>query len=166
MPWIWPLLHTRKILPQGPGSFGAVRKHDIHTGVDLYAAVGTPVFAVESGTIVAIQIFTGPQAGSPWWRETFAVLVSGASGVVCYGEIKPIGDLEVGQKIQAGKWLGEVMEVLRVNKGKPTSMLHLELYSSGTTSPVSWELGEEQPSRLLDPTPSLERVLNLEGSGL
>jgi hypothetical protein len=87
--WCWPLPNVPKLLPDTPGRFGAVRKHDVHTGVDLYCAVSTKVVAVEAGEVVVIEPFTGPDAASPWWLSTEAVLVEGASGVVVYGEVHP-----------------------------------------------------------------------------
>ena len=96
MPWHFPLwnVHGLKydyplpLIEDGhPGAFGAVRKFDVHTGVDLYCKQGTPICAVEDGTVVEIEIFTGPRAESPWWNETLAILVEGKSGVVCYGEV-------------------------------------------------------------------------------
>jgi hypothetical protein len=98
--WRWPLPNVPKLLPDTPGRFGAVRKHDVHTGVDLYCAVSAKVVAVEAGEVVAIEPFTGPDAASPWWLSTEAVLVEGASGVVVYGEVHP--EVQVGDQLEAG----------------------------------------------------------------
>jgi hypothetical protein len=101
--WRWPLPNVPKLLPDTPGRFGAVRKHDVHTGVDLYCAVSAKVVAVEAGEVVAIEPFTGPDAASPWWLSTEAVLVEGASGVVVYGEVHP--EVQVGDQLEAGdRW--------------------------------------------------------------
>jgi hypothetical protein len=143
----------------GPGKFGAVRKHDIHTGVDLYCDQGQPVRAVEPGTVVAVLQFTGPKAGSFWWRDTRAVMVEGVEHVVLYGEIAEAPRLAVGITVQAGEVLGEVVRVLRQDRGLPTTMLHLELYALGVREPVWWRFGESQPPGLLDPT---ERLLLAE----
>ena len=62
-------------LPPHPGAFGVARAYHVHEGVDLYCAAGTPVQAVEAGTVVAIIPFTGPKAKSDWWHDTDAVLV-------------------------------------------------------------------------------------------
>lgn len=43
-----------------PGSFGINRHQHVHTGIDLYAAYGCPVRAMEAGKIIAIEWFTGP----------------------------------------------------------------------------------------------------------
>jgi murein DD-endopeptidase MepM/ murein hydrolase activator NlpD len=155
MRWTWPLAYSPRVLPDAPGQFGAVRKHDVHTGVDLYAEPGTPVHAVEDGLIVSIEDFTGPSAGSPWWLETKAILVEGASGVVCYGELDVAEDIRVGMMVPRAARLGAVLPVLRKFKGRPTTMLHLELYERGTRASVIWNLGEERPAGLLDPTSRL-----------
>jgi murein DD-endopeptidase MepM/ murein hydrolase activator NlpD len=124
--------------------------------VDLHCAEGTPVYAIEPGVVVAVEDFTGPKAGFPWWLDTQAVLVEGASGVLLYGELRAA--VEVGAVVEAGARVGEVARVLRHDKGRPTSMLHFERYVTGTRASVVWALGEVQPACLLDPTELLERL--------
>lgn len=141
-----------------PGSFGAVRKYDIHTGVDLYCADNekTPVYAMENGKVLWKGAFTGPKAGSPWWNDTEAVAVIGESGrVILYGEIEE-NSLFVGQQVTQGDTLSLVSKVLKKDKGSPTKMLHMELYDSSFIEPVWWRLGEEKPDCLLDPTDLLK----------
>lgn len=152
--WRWPLKDVRPLVPEAgePGAFGTVRKYDTHTGVDLYCPENTLVVAVESGRVVSVERFTGEAAESPWWLETWAVLVSGASGVVAYGELHP-PTLKHGQRVRAGQRIGAVARVLVQDKGRPLSMLHLELYTPGTTTTVWWRYA--RPENLLDPTPFL-----------
>ena len=152
------------VMPHGdhPGTFGHVRKHDIHTGIDLYTVKDADVFAVECGEIVKIDYFTGAKAGSPWWYETCAIMVEGKSGVINYGEIQPharVGHRPLlGRKIEAGYCLGRVIPVLPPDKlrqdipGHSCSMLHLELYEHGCREFAVWNLGEPRPKGLLDPT--------------
>lgn len=128
---------------QFPGGFGAQRKHDIHTGVDLYTSEGSLVYALEPGVVVVVEDFTGPKAGSPWWLETMALLVEGERGVICYGEI--VTNHAVGDLIHEGMIIGEVRRVLRNDKGLPTAMLHFELYDKGTRKSVVWGLDEPWP---------------------
>jgi murein DD-endopeptidase MepM/ murein hydrolase activator NlpD len=135
--------------PNDYGQFGAIRKYDVHTGIDLYCDEGAEVFSIEDGIVISIEDFTGEKAGSPWWNDTKAVLIECYSGVVCYGEIEPV--VSYGQLIKAGQLIGKIKRVLRVDKGRPTSMLHLELYKHGTTKTVWWRLGEEKPDELLSP---------------
>ena len=140
-------------LPPHPGGFGVARKHHIHEGVDLYVPEGTPVTTVEDGIVCAILPFTGLIADSPWWNDTWAVMVEGVSGVVLYGEINPALDrLGLGDSVKAGEQIGTVVTVLKQDKGRPMSMLHLELYTNGTRSPVEWALDTPRPSNLIDPT--------------
>ena len=145
--------------PSSPGSFGAVRKHDVHTGVDLYCPDGTPVVAAERGTVIAVVPFTGPGTDppSPWWNPTRAILVEGVDHVLCYGEV--LSHVEVGDVVQPGQAIGSVLRVLKEDKGRPTSMLHFEMYERGTTEPVWWHPGEEKPPHLLDPTHFILRLL-------
>jgi N-acetyl-gamma-glutamylphosphate reductase/murein DD-endopeptidase MepM/ murein hydrolase activator NlpD len=136
-----------------PGAFGVVRKNHIHEGVDLYGRLGDSVYAMESGTVVARGPFTGPAAGSPWWQDTECILIEGASGVFNYGELEVRPQLKVGDKVRAGERLGFLATVLRKDKGRPTTMLHLERYTLGTREPVrEWGLGAAQPENLCDPT--------------
>lgn len=138
-------------MPPEEGQFGAIRKHDVHTGIDLYAEVGTKVFAMEAGTVVANVPFTGIPAESPWWLDTNAVMVEGESGVILYGELA--SNLKEGDYVFEGDLIGTVLRVLKKDKGKPLAMLHLELYTAGTKEPVWWYLNEPKPENLLDPTP-------------
>jgi hypothetical protein len=141
-----------------------VRRNHVHEGVDLYCPEGTPVMAVEGGVVVAILPFTGqnafavnPKTGESeplkWWLDTDVVLVEGASGVVAYGEITP--GCHVGDILHAGDVLGAVQRVLAKDKGRPMSMLHIELHVSGTRVPTCWYQENGKPESLLDPTPFL-----------
>ena len=137
------------------GAFARVRKFDVHTGVDLYCNPGQEVTAVEDGVVVGIEIFTGPNAESPWWHETRAVLVEGDSGVVLYGELQEYGNITVGTKLRTGDAIGQVVQVRREARGKPMTMLHFELYDHGVTKSVWWQHGEPKPPALQDPTEKL-----------
>ena len=139
-----------------PGAYGVQRKNHVHEGIDLYCPHGTPVQAVEAGTVVAIFPFTGLHAGSDWWENTDAVLVEGASGVVVYGEIAPVCTL--GQNVAAGDTLGHVVTVLKKDKGRPMAMLHLELHDHGTRAAPEWPEMDKKPTTLRDPTPFLKQV--------
>jgi murein DD-endopeptidase MepM/ murein hydrolase activator NlpD len=154
-------LSRRTPLPLAPhpGAFGARRANHMHEGVDLYAPEGERVSAIEAGAVVAIIEFTGPLAGSEWWLPTRALMAQGSRGVWVYGEIEPRDGLRVGDLVAEGEFLGEVRRVLRNDKGRPTSMLHVELRADASDlSAACWALGAEPPSRQLDPTPALARA--------
>lgn len=143
-----------------PGSFGAIRKYDIHTGVDIYCKNGEPVLAVEDGEVIAKGIFTGKEANSEWWNETGYIVVRGKSGDILYGEIDE-KTVEVGCKIKKGCYISNVKQVLPDNKKRndirnhEVSMLHIELYKNFEYC-VVWELNEKRNKNLLDPTPYLK----------
>jgi hypothetical protein len=144
----------------GPNSFGANRKHDIHTGIDLFCAERQPIYAMEDGIVVNILPFTGPKADSPWWNDTNAVMVEGKSGVILYGELTPNPKLKIGDSIKQRTLIGRIVKVLKKDKKLPASMLHLELYVPGTTEPVWWHHNQEQPKELLNPNSLMTAALN------
>lgn len=156
-PYTWPLGVSKPTRPiPSDALFGARRKFDIHTGIDLYAPIGDNVLAMESGEVVNIIDFTGPAAGCGWWLPTKAVMVEGNSGVILYGEMSPGPYTRVGRLVSAGEYLGRVERVLKNDKGRPTSMLHVEYYEKGTkecTHP--WKLNCERPPHLMNPWPLL-----------
>lgn len=158
MSWIWPVPSVSKNIPgkETQGYFGAVRKNDIHSGIDIYCEPDALIVAVEPGVVINVEKFTGASVGSPWWQETDAIWVRGLSGVVVYGEVSSI--VSVGQQVNAGEELGFVKTVLMKDKGLPMTMLHLELYNSSMTETVWWRHGEEKPKELIDPTSFLENI--------
>lgn len=136
------------------GSFGARRKYSIHCGIDIYADEGTPIYAIEDGKIVEVRWFTGAHVGTDWWLPTRCVSVEGNTGVIVYGEITEMSHLEEGAEVNQSEHLGNVTRVLRHDKGKPLSMLHVQLLEHGYVDEEipSWKLEESQPKGLLDPT--------------
>lgn len=174
-PYVWVLPGHTVPVPMGdthPGAFGALRKFDRHTGVDLYVPEGATVVALEAGVVVAIDHnFTGGDDtpkdvhGEPVWLKTAALLVEGVSGVLLYGEIALEPGLSIGQRVESGQRVGTVQRVLRpktdgrpyANPANSASMLHMELYRAGTTRAIFWQRDEPQPQGLLDPTALLER---------
>lgn len=158
---LWPLLNSLPEVPVGEhaGAFGAIRKYDIHTGVDLYCEPGTEVVAVESGEVVNVEIFTGPKANSPWWNETYAVWVYNSlmDRTIVYGEVIPEENI-IGSHINSGSKIGRVRTVLKKDKGLPMTMLHFEMYSGVPKETCWWKLNEPKPEQLLDPTQLLIKV--------
>ena len=144
-----------------PGAFGAIRRFDIHEGVDIYTYANAPVYAVEDGVVTATYVFTGKKAKCEWWNETWCVKVEGKSGVITYGELsKPT--IEVGEDVLGGVTIvGRVTPVLKPEKYRPdirnhsVAMLHLELRTE-TCHLDGWKLSGQRDRKLLDPTPYLK----------
>ena len=153
----------RDYIPQfyEPGAFGAIRKFDIHEGVDIYTHDGADVHAVEDGVVTAVYEFTGKNANCSWWNPTWCVKVEGKSGVVTYGELsKPT--IEIGECVLGGVTVvGHVTPVLRPTKYRPdirnhsVAMLHIELRTE-TCHLDGWQLDGNRDKLLLDPTPYLK----------
>ena len=140
------------------GSFGVRRRHDVHSGIDLYAEIGQAVYAVEDGEVIDISWFTGEPIGSPWWEDTHAVYVRGKSGIVCYGEVEPNSKLEIGDKVKGGEsWIGNVKRVLRKDNHRPLSMLHMEIHNDEYKDDI-WGIEMSKPVGLIDPTPYLLNI--------
>lgn len=143
------------------GKFAAVRRHHIHEGVDVYAKEGAPVHAMISGQVINIRPFTGEKAGHPHWNDTDCIMIyhDNQTGILNYGELVPIEGLAIGDEIAAGQIIGHVKRVLKNDKGRPTSMLHIERYVIDTVMPIpEWPLEVVQPRQLLDPSPILDRA--------
>lgn len=155
--WFYPLKEAT-LLPDELGSFAAVRKHHTHEGVDLYGEQNEDVFAVEDGVVVGIEWFTGEHTNppSPWWNNTQGVLVEGESGVVVYGEILLVEGIEIGSVIKREQKVGELETVLKKDKGRPMTMLHMELYEKGVRRTGEWDHGNDRPKGLLDPSEYIE----------
>lgn len=169
--WYFPLKNCSGIpINHHPGAFGFHRQKNHHTGVDLYTNDRETVHAVEDGTVVKIDTFTGPKLGHTWWEETQAVMIEGASGVVNYGEINPSA-IYVGAKIKRGNEIGWVKRVLFEDRLRPdipghrTSMLHLELHTNEAREFADWHDPKKNPT-LLDPTPYLFSAENSPGNTL
>ena len=132
-------------------NFGYTRKHDIHTGIDIYADPNQEVFAIEDGVVVSMDIFTGAEVDSPWWNTTQSIVIKSNSGYILYGEIKINPNLILGSMIKSGDLIGQVLPVLKKDKGiNPVNMLHLELYKQGPFSLI-WNLNEKKSENILNP---------------
>lgn len=161
--WQFPIKNCTGIpVESHPGAFGVCRKHSHHTGVDLYTVEGEEVHAMEGGVIISREHFTGPQDTSPWWNNTDAIVVEGASGVVCYGEIEVYPKYVPGYRVKRGEIIGRVIPVLPEGKERPDipghsrSMLHIELYTPiRRVCSNTWALDQPKHNYLLDPTPRL-----------
>ena len=150
-----------------PGAFGAVRKFDIHEGVDIYCEKYARVYAMEDGEVVASYHYTGNIAKCDWWNDTWCIKIKGKSGVITYGELEmPEYNRKlpsVGTFVKAGDLIGVVGQVLKNGKKRydirnhNTCMLHIELRTENCHLD-GWKLGEDRDKKLLDPTPYLKLI--------
>jgi murein DD-endopeptidase MepM/ murein hydrolase activator NlpD len=94
-----------------------------HDGIDLAAAVGSPIYAVEPGHVIRVDV-DGEGKGAV---NGNAVLVQGPSGLWAYLHMHTRPMVRVGQTIQAGQQLGLVG-----SSGRSTGPhLHLSLRRGG-----------------------------------
>jgi hypothetical protein len=153
----WPLKNQQPMFPDEPGRFGTRRKHDYHTGVDLYCELGQEVIAIEDGVVITVEPFTGKEAGSDWWNNTEAILIIGESGIFNYGEVTPL--VKKGDKVKAGQTIAIVdAAVLKSFKGRPMVMLHLELLSHDTVTSPWWLIEDSKPNHIWNPEPILIEI--------
>jgi murein DD-endopeptidase MepM/ murein hydrolase activator NlpD len=160
----WPLRDKTPAIPEigSVGDFAFRRSFYYHPGVDVYCGFGQEIQAIEDGEVVHIENFTGPNANppSPWWLETWSILIEGASGVLGYCEIKPLPNIKVGSKVKEGDLIATVVPVLKKDKGNGTTMLHFEMYMSGTRHHVTWELDTTKPLELMNSRFLLEKIID------
>jgi hypothetical protein len=158
----WPLKDKQPNIPvlDSVGDFAFKRSFYYHPGIDLYCEDGQEIQSIEDGIITHIENFTGPDAEppSPWWNETWSILVEGESGTIGYCELKPLSHIQVGLKVQAGDILAYIVPVLKKDKVNGCSMLHLEHYEPGTKHHVTWYLDKPKPEELKNPRALLEKI--------
>ncbi|MDF0531931.1 peptidoglycan DD-metalloendopeptidase family protein [Tsukamurella sp. 8F] len=117
------------VLP-AKGTFTSVfggRWGAMHAGVDIAAPIGTPIVAVEDGTIID----AGPASGFGLW-----VRLQAADGTITvYGHVNTM-TVSKGQKVMAGDEIATVG-----NRGNSTGPhLHFEVWKDGKTKidPLPW----------------------------
>ena len=134
--------------------FGALRKYDIHTGVDLFCNPLDNVYSIENGIVINTGPFTGIKANSPWWNDTNFILIQGEYNIL-YGEIET--SYKIGDSIKGGQIIGRVLTVLKKDKGLPLTMLHIEQYNLGyNRSGEIWNLNSSKPKQLINITKLLK----------
>lgn len=128
-----------------------------HVGVDLTAAEGDTVVAMESGKIVAFYPFLA-RAAADGGEQTWAILIAHRDYVALYGEVRANSlsarHLEVGQTVAAGEPIGVV---------SGTAQLHTEIYPVGTTRNYKWAVGASPPPQMRNPT---QFLLDTAANGL
>ena len=121
-PWVAPIASWNPTaLPLAesghPGAFGVERMHHFHEDADLYLYTQQhgPVFAVETGYVLAVVPFTGINLGHSWWNDTDAIFVHGESEIVVYGEVR--ARVHVRECVRPRQEIGRVARVLKKDKG-------------------------------------------------
>jgi len=134
----------------GMRRFGSNRsKGRKHAGCDLYAPVGTPVYALDDGEVLK-DLYA-------FYLGTYALEVKHPNFVARYGELKSAApSIKKGSKIKKGDLIGYIGEL----RGLNMSMLHLELYSGTATGPLTVRGNPpyQRRSDLIDPTNILENA--------
>lgn len=114
-----------------------------HVGVDLFAAPGDTVIAVEDGRILGFYPFLRAATG----EMSYALLVDHGAYVANYGEVRESSlaahGLAIGDRISAGQPIATISD---------TAQLHFETYQAGTQHSSSWPNGAPQPAGVRDPT--------------
>jgi murein DD-endopeptidase MepM/ murein hydrolase activator NlpD len=137
-----------------PRRFGSRRDHGkrLHAGCDLYAAVGTPIYAVADGEVERYAYF---------YMGTYALEVKHGNFILRYGEVgKAAEGIKKGVSVKEGQVIAYVGKLTKLS----VSMLHLEMYSgvdkNGRSVTGSLTDLKNPPyfrrSDLVDPTPFLD----------
>jgi RHS repeat-associated protein len=130
-----------------PGRFGDRRDNGrrTHAGIDLYAPVGTNVYALRSGIVL--------QNPYIFYNGSYALEVNHGSFIARYCEINVKIGIQQGSKIIQGQLIGTVADLSLKN-----SMLHLELYSGRGVGPLTNRSNPPYMRRndLIDPTPLIK----------
>jgi murein DD-endopeptidase MepM/ murein hydrolase activator NlpD len=126
-----------------------------HAGCDLYAPIGTPVFAVADGTVKAF---------GPFYLGTFALTIDHGQFWIRYGEISNAvaSGLGIGTRVTEGDKIGEVGDL----DGLDLSMVHFEMFSGTASGPLTVKSNPPfmRRSDLIDPTPFLDQWAAQVGS--
>jgi murein DD-endopeptidase MepM/ murein hydrolase activator NlpD len=143
-------LNARPSLAYNTGGrrYGANRSNGTrkHAGCDLIAPIGTPIRAVEDGTVQAFYFF---------YHDTYALEVDHGEFTVRYGEVTrrlPAG-IRVGARVMRGQ---HIANVGRLSGG--SHMLHFEMYDNSASGPLTVRRNPpfQRRSDLIDPTPYLD----------
>lgn len=148
---------------ESPRKFGSNRSGGRkHAGCDLYASVGTKIYAMADGKIIDYSLF---------YLGTWQITVDHGDYIIRYGEVKPNGDglasgLSIGSKVKQGQHIGYVGHLV-FSSGNSMSMLHLEMYDKSATGNLTNtnNLPYKRRSDLVNPTSILDQASkNLSGS--
>jgi len=126
--WVTPLPKNKMTSPTGGQKFGASRKGHTHDGVDYGAPVGTPLYAVKSGTV--------SKAGTIDKNCGTGVILNldnGYKAVYCHMSSVNVSN---GDKVSAGKKIGVVGESGHTDGPH----LHLKIVNPSGKAIDNWSL--------------------------
>lgn len=115
-----------------PRSFGAARSGTtrLHGACDLYGPAGTPVYAIEDGTVqLGPYPFVQYRADKAW---VHAIEVVGASGLFRYCELHFVPEIKQGRAVKEGDLLGHMGDM-----GIGATMCHLEYFRNDVKGPLT-----------------------------
>ena len=129
-----------------------------HMAVDLVVPIGTPVLAMDTGTVTRKEEFYPRRPNEVGW----AVAVQHPDFLARYCEISGELEVGVGDEVEAGQVIGYTVGQFVQGWGR-ISMLHLELYrgtSSGklTTDIVLANAPTFRRKDVFNPTPTLDAL--------
>lgn len=161
--WYNPLGQGADIrIPVGAGQTNSIGSEEYHNpnllkcGIDIVCLPNVSIYAVESGIVVSIETFFDNKK-KPWISSSKALLVAGDNGVVCYGNIEPCDEIEVGMKVSRGQPIGKTVSWF----SKPSkseqgdTRLRFELYRHNTKQRPKWRFDGPLPKSVLNPVPLL-----------
>jgi len=106
-----------------------------HTGIDIAAAIGTPIHAAASGVVV----WTNPADGGPYGNNT---LVDDGSGLSTFYAHQSAFNVTAGQHVSKGQVIGYVGDTGWVTGPH----LHFEVHINGVPyDPMGWFGGTKRP---------------------
>jgi hypothetical protein len=153
---MFPLKKYKHRLPspfETAAGFGYSQKNGKHqSGIELYCDEGQEVFAIEESDIIDMFLSTGYGAETPWFQNTYTLLLEGNSGVINYSCILIDHDVKFGKTIKEGQLIGRIKKLMDIS----IPSLYIGLYYNGVEEPIEWNRGEVKPTELLDPTDMLK----------
>ena len=132
-------------------TFGMVRRRTDgspkpHQGIDYYASVGTPIYAVKNGTIVAVNKDEGD------YGKTITLAFQQEDGTTAYAFYAHLSvqNVKVGQHVNEGDEIGKTgVSGNAGTKNKEDEHLHFE-YRVGSAKSKKGLQGKEDPSQIVD----------------
>ena len=129
--------------------FGSSRTLRLHAGADIYADIGTEVYACEDGIVRRVS--------EKFYRNVGAIEITHKTCIGRYCEITPLKGIDIGTVVKQGQLIGHVAKIDGLN----ISMLHFELYDNQddkTALSITPRPPYNRRKDLLDPTEYLDKA--------